>query len=217
MLFTPNSEIVQACVEQSSLYDVINSAALIIPDGIGVVYASRILKTPLKQKVAGVELAERLCGALAEQSEKVGLYLLGGKPAQNGSRSVAELAAARLKEKYQGLVIAGTHDGYFSDEAEVIADINASGAKVLFCCLGAPKQELWLYRNRDRLPNIALAAGLGGSIDVFAGTAARAPDFFINHGLEWLWRLYKYPSRLGRMMKLPKFLIGTMVRGNEKS
>ena len=212
-MVTPNSEIVEACVENPALYGVVNTADLIIPDGVGVVYASRILKTPLKEKVAGVELAERIVRYAAKEGVK--LYFFGGAKRTPESPAVWEQAAEALKKIFPTLDIAG-RDGFFGEEEndDIVAAINDSGAKILFVCLGAPKQEKWIYNNRDKLTGIRFAAGLGGSLDVFAGTAKRAPEFYLKHNLEWLYRFSKNPSRIGRMMKLPKFLFGTIVHGN---
>lgn len=205
-LFTPNAEIVQACVDDPSLFPVIGSADLLIPDGIGVIKAAKILGTPLKEKVAGVVVGEKLAEALAAE-KTFSLFLLGGKP------GVAEIAAQKLTEKYPGLKIAGQHDGYFkkdSDENEtVLSEIRASGADVLYVCLGAPTQEKWIYANKAALPDVKILAGLGGSVDIYAGTAKRAPKIFIKLGLEWFYRLLKEPKRIGRMMSLPKFYFGT--------
>lgn len=205
-LCTPNSEIVQACIENPELYDVVNSADLIIPDGIGVVKAGRILGTPFRGgKVAGCEVGEELIRRLAGTSH--GVYFLGGKP------GVAEDARDRLLEKYPGWACAGCGDGYFKKEGEendaVIEAVNASGAEVLYVCFGCPAQEKWIYANRSRLPNVKLLLGLGGSLDVYGGHVKRAPKIFIKLGLEWFYRLITDPKRIGRMMKLPKFYIGT--------
>lgn len=213
-MVTPNAEIVQACIEAPMLYDIINTASLIIPDGAGVVYASKILKTPLKEKVAGVELAEKIVEYAANAGEKI--YFFGGSKADGQREAVHKIAAEKLAEKYPGFVAVG-RDGYFDNEEtdEIIADIENSGAKILFVCLGAPKQEKWLFENRKKFKNIKFAAGLGGSLDVFAGVARRAPEFYINHNLEWLYRLKSNPSRIGRMMKLPKFILGTAIHKNK--
>ena len=128
------------------------------------------------------------------------LYLLGAKP------GVAEQAAENLKKQYPGLMVAGTHDGYFQEDADVVEAIRKSGADVVFVCLGAPKQELWIQRNGPST-GARLLCGLGGSLDIFAGVAERAPKFWSDHGLEWLYRLCREPRRIGRMMKLPLFLI----------
>ena len=212
-MFTPNSEIVQSCVENHSLYEVINSAHLIIPDGIGVVYASKVLKTPLKEKVPGCEVAEKIMEYAAETG--LGVYLFGGGKKNEEREAVGVIAAQKLREKYKGLNIVGTRDGYFTEQdvPSIIDEINASGAKILFVCLGAPKQEKWIYDNRDAL-KVSFAAGLGGTLDVFAGVAKRAPEFFLKTNLEWFYRLLCMPSRIGRMMKLPKFLFGTIIHKN---
>ena len=206
VVHTPNSEIVQLCIEQPEYYELINSADLTIPDGSGVVLASKLLGTPLtKGKVAGVELAERTVAYAAENG--LGVYFLGGKP------GVADTAAEKMCAKYPGLRIVGCHDGYFKksgDENDAIIEaINASNAAVLFVCLGVPAQEKWMAENRARL-QVGVMAGLGGTLDVFAGIAKRAPKIFIKLGLEWFYRLLKEPRRIGRMMKLPKFLLGTL-------
>ena len=202
VVHTPNAEIVQLCVEKPEYYELINSADMIIPDGSGVILASKILGTPLKKgKVAGVDLGWNLIKAAAEKG--YGLYMLGGKP------GVAEKAAANLKEMYPSLKISGYADGYFKDDETVIEKINESGADILFVALGVPKQELWMSKNRDKL-KVRLMAGLGGSVDIYAGEAKRAPKIFIKLGLEWLYRLLREPKRIGRMMKLPKFVFGTI-------
>lgn len=205
-LFTPNSEIVQTCIETPELYDVINSAELVIPDGIGVVKAAKILGTPFGAgKIAGIEVGEALIQRLAGTGYTV--YLMGGKP------GVAEEAGKKLAEKYPGLQFAGFHDGYFQKEGEendaVVAKINESGADVLFVCLGAPTQEKWIYNNRAKLTTVSAMLGLGGSLDGYAGIVKRAPKIFINLGLEWFYRLLCEPWRFKRMLKLPKFYFGT--------
>lgn len=214
VMFTPNSEIVQSCIDNNDLYKVINSASLIIPDGIGVVYASKILKTPLKAKVPGCEVAEKLLEYASQTQD--GVYFFGGGKKTETEEAVADVAAKKMAEKYKGLRVVGTHDGYFTqdDVPQIIDEINASGAKILFVCLGAPKQEKWIYDNREKL-KVSFVAGLGGTLDVFAGKAKRAPKFFLKTNLEWLYRLLCTPSRIGRMMSLPKFLFGTIIHKNK--
>ena len=214
VMFTPNSEIVQSCIENKELYKVIKSADLVIPDGIGVVYAAKILKTPLKQKVPGCEVAEKLMEYAAQTGD--GVFFFGGGKKTEEREAVSVVAAQKLKEKYKGLNIVGTRDGYFTenDVDGIIDQINNSGAKILFVCLGAPKQEKWIFDNRDKL-NVNFAAGLGGTLDVFAGVAKRAPKFFLKTNLEWFYRLLCMPTRIGRMMKLPKFLFGTIIHKNK--
>ena len=200
---TPNPEIVWLCRKQPGLRRALDGAALVLPDGIGVVYAARILGTPLKGKVAGIDFASELIKQLAASGKSV--YLFGAKP------GVAESAAETLKARYKGLVIAGTADGYFSDDGPVIDDINGKKPDFLMVCLGAPKQEYWMASNAGKL-DVGLMAGLGGSLDVFAGTVRRAPEAWQKLHLEWLFRLAKEPWRFARMMKLPLFLIAVIWR-----
>ena len=195
---TPNPEIVEICRENPEANRVINEADLVLPDGIGVIKGAAMLGTPLKERTPGIEFASHLMGRMAE--EGFSLYLLGAKP------GVAEMAAEKLAEKYPGLKVAGTHDGYFKEDGPVVKDIADSGADCVFVCLGAPKQEFWIKQNGP-LTGARLLCGLGGSLDVFAGTVERAPKFWCDHGLEWFYRLCKEPKRIGRMMKLPLFLV----------
>lgn len=206
-VFTPNSEIVQGCIERPDHYEIINSAELIIPDGIGVVKASKILGTPLKCRVTGFDLGESVIRMSAEPEHGWKIYFLGGKP------DIAELAAEKMREKYPKVNFCGMHDGFFSKSGEenekIKEDIRNSGADILFVCFGAPAQEKWVFENRKDLPDIKLMLALGGSIDGYAGVAKRAPKIFIKLGLEWLYRLICDPKRIRRMMKLPKFYFGT--------
>ena len=195
---TPNPEIVETCQADSEAMEAVGRADLVIADGIGVVYGARILGTPLKERVPGVEFAQHLMGKMAESGKP--LFLLGAKP------GIAELAAEKLRAAYPGLRIVGTHDGYFQDDGPVLAEIRESGADVVFVCLGAPKQEKWMLRNGGAT-GAHLLVGLGGCLDVFSGTVQRAPEIFQRLGLEWFYRLLKNPSRVGRMMKLPLFLV----------
>ena len=206
MIFTPNSEIILYASENPQFTDVLNSADMVVADGIGVVYGAKILGSPLKERVAGYDLVCNLFPVMAQKGQSV--YLLGAKP------GVAELAAENLVKKYPGLVIAGTHDGYFKNDDEVIADINSAAPDFLMVCLGFPKQENWIYNNRDRL-NAKLAIGAGGCLDVFAGTVKRAPEFYCKHGIEWLYRLVKQPSRFVRMLALPKFGLKVLFKGRQ--
>ena len=195
---TPNPEIVMLAQKDPGYGEVLGGAALTLPDGIGVIYAAKLLKRPLQGRVPGIDFASALLGRMAGEGLK--LYLLGAKP------GVAEQAAANLKEKYPGLEICGTHDGYFTEDGPVVDEIRASGANVVFVCLGAPKQETWMARN-GKDTGAGLLVGLGGALDVFAGTVQRAPEGWQKLGLEWLYRLIKQPSRIGRMIKLPGFLV----------
>lgn len=195
---TPNAEFVQMAKRDPEFRALLAGADLTIPDGIGVVYAAKILGRPLKGRVPGVDFAAGLCGRLARSGGK--LFLLGAKP------GVAEEAARRLQASYPGLTVCGTHDGYFQDDGPVVEAVRASGADVVFVCLGAPKQERWMAEHGAQC-GARLMVGLGGSMDVFAGQVKRAPEVWQKLGLEWFYRLVKQPSRIGRMAKLPLFLV----------
>jgi N-acetylglucosaminyldiphosphoundecaprenol N-acetyl-beta-D-mannosaminyltransferase len=195
---TPNAEILYESIQDAEFRALLNGATLVLPDGAGVVLGAKILGTPLKEKVAGIEFGEQVCKLLSETGGR--LYLLGSKP------GIAEEAGRKLTEKYPGLVICGTADGYFKDESDVIAKINEAKPDALFVCLGAPKQEKFIKKHFDEL-NATLMLGLGGSLDGYAGAVQRAPKWMIDLSLEWLYRLLKEPKRLGRMMRLPKFVL----------
>ena len=202
MVVTPNAEIAYMASNDIKLARILNDADVVVADGIGVVYASRIYRTPVKMKVPGVELGMKIL----ENAEKSGrgVFFLGAKP------GVGDLAAAKISEKLPGINFVGIRDGYFKDDDEVIAEINASGADILFVCLGAPKQEIWMAKNFDKL-NCKLMLGLGGSLDSYAGTVKRAPKIFIKLGLEWFYRLIKEPKRFVRMLALPKYMFAVIL------
>lgn len=207
-VYTPNSEILMAAYRDETLRNVLNRADMRTADGIGVVYAAKIVKNPLSARAAGYDIA---CSLLEKLGWRRGsVYLFGSKP------GVAEEAAKNMRLRYPGLVVAGCADGYFDAEKEqkIIADINEKRPDVLFVCLGAPKQELWIDQNRDKL-SAKVCMGLGGSLDVFAGNVKRAPAVFQKLGLEWLYRLCKEPKRIGRMMDLPRFGMTVLLHGNK--
>ena len=195
---TPNPEIVEVCREDPEAMEAVNGADLVLADGIGVIYGAKMLGTPLKGRVTGIGFAQNLMARMAENGKS--LYLLGAKP------GVAERAAENLCREYPGLRVAGTHDGYFQEDGPVVEAIRNSGADAAFVCLGAPKQEKWMRKNGEA-SGAHLLVGLGGCLDVFSGEVQRAPEVFQKLGLEWLHRLVKNPSRIGRMMKLPLFLV----------
>lgn len=200
---TPNAEIVYEAMGDDTLRQILCQADLVLPDGAGVVLGAKILGTPLKQKVAGIDFAHGLMDRYKDTDKT--FYFLGSKP------GVAEAAAEKMKEKYPGLKICGTADGYFKDEAPVVAAINEKKPDVLFVCLGAPKQEKFMFTHKDEL-QVGLMMGLGGSLDGFAGNVKRAPQWMIRLNLEWFYRLLKEPKRFGRMLRLPKFLWRVVLR-----
>ncbi len=208
VVVTPNAEIAYDACRDPEFCALLNRADLMLPDGAGVVLAAKLRRTPLKGKVAGIDFASNMLKVFARRGTK--LYLLGSKP------GVGEQAASKMKEKAPGLEICGVADGYFKDEAEVIRRINEAGAEALFVCLGAPKQERFMFAHRDELTTVRLMAGLGGSLDGFAGNVRRAPNWMIRLNLEWLYRLCKEPKRIGRMMRLPKYVLRAVFTKKQK-
>lgn len=195
---TPNPEFILAAEKDDEFRTVLNGADLVIPDGIGVIYSAKLLGTPLKSRVPGIEFS---AGMLAYM-DKVGgrVFLLGAKP------GVAEQAAANIAKDYPNLTICGTHDGYFKEDEPVVQTIKEAKADLLFVCLGAPRQELFMAKYGSET-GAKLAMGLGGSLDVYAGVVERAPERWQKLNLEWAYRLKKEPKRIGRMAKLPLVLV----------
>ncbi len=201
LVVTPNPEIVQRASKDPEFSEILSRADLVIPDGVGIIYAARILGRPLKGRVPGIDFASALLGRVAGTGKR--LFLLGAAP------GVAQQAAVNLQAAYPGLVVCGAHDGYFKEDGPVIEAIRAARADIVFVCLGFPKQEKWIAANGEAA-GARLYIGLGGSLDVFAGKVERAPERFQRLGLEWLYRLMKEPSRIGRMAKLPVFLVSAV-------
>ena len=201
MVVTPNPEIILECKKDEELKNIINSADLVLPDGIGVVIASKILGSPVPERVPGFDF---VCELL---KTKHSFYFFGGKP------GVAEKAMENMKA--QGVDVVGCHDGYFSDDTEIINDIIDKKPDVLVVCLGAPKQEKWISRNLEKL-NVPVSIGAGGSLDVLAGEVERAPEIYQKLCIEWLYRTLKDPKkRLPRIMKLPVFAVDVIINGRK--
>ncbi len=202
-MVTPNPEIVMAAWDNPALDEAISGADIVIPDGIGVVRAARIIGTPLKERLPGIEIGEAILEYAAASGKSV--FLLGAKP------GIAEAAAEKMRVLFPGLDICGTNDGYFKDDGPVIEKINAARPDFLMVCLGAPKQELWMAENAPRL-DVGLMAGLGGSLDVFAGTVMRAPKAWQRLNAEWLYRCIKEPWRFRRISRLPLFILKAWIK-----
>lgn len=199
LIVTPNPEIVMKAKDDVEFKDIINSAELVIPDGIGIIKAGNILGTPLKERVAGYDLICNLLEKYKDGSKT--FYFWGSKP------GYADEAKQNLEQKYPNIKIVGTHTGYFKpeEESEIIAEIKELKPDILLVGIGFPRQEKVInkYKN-DGFFKIGI--GCGGSIDVLAGRVKRAPKLFIKLHLEWFYRLLKQPSRFKRMLVLPKFI-----------
>ncbi len=203
VIVTPNSEIVVNAGKDDELKEIIVNADLVIPDGIGLVYASKILGYELRERVTGIDFLSEAIEYLQKNGKS--LYLLGSKNSE--PETVAQMAAKNMCKQYPELKIAGTHHGYFKPDEEkgIIDDINDSGADFLCVALGSPKQEKFINKYKEVL-KVKGAIGVGGCLDVWAGNVERAPEFYREHGLEWFYRLIKQPSRFKRMGALPVFM-----------
>ena len=192
-----NPEKLMKAKEDPGLKALLNRAEFQIPDGIGVIIASKLKKGCISSRITGIDMMDRIVREAARTGRAVFLY--GAKP------GVADKAAQQLKQTYPDLIVAGTQDGYESDSSKVLDAINKAQPDILFVAMGSPKQEQWIEQHRDNLYPM-LYQGVGGSFDVLAGNVKRAPAAFQKMGAEWLYRLLKEPSRLKRQMNLPKFL-----------
>ena len=203
LIATANAEMIMRATYDVELKTILNAADLVVPDGAGTVWAAGYLGHPMPERVAGYDLSQELM-RLAP-SKKYKLYFFGSAP------GVADLAKAKAEKWYPGIDIVGTRNGYFSaeDEQSIIADIKAKRPDILLVALGVPKQEKWLYAHLDEL-NVPVSIGVGGSFDVMAGVIKRAPLWMQKAKLEWLYRGLKQPSRIGRLMALPKFVFKVM-------
>lgn len=200
IVVTPNAEILQMYTSDPAMKEALDRADYIVPDGIGVLMAAKRLGTPLKEKVAGVDLARNLLEKAAKEGGNV--FLLGAKP------GVAAEAKRCLEEEIPGISIVGEQDGYFKPEdvPAIIERINGLDVDMLFVCLGAPKQEQWMAEHKSEL-KVGVMLGLGGSLDIFSHTLKRAPKWMIACRIEWLYRVAKEPWRAKRIAGLPKFLL----------
>lgn len=198
---TPNALIADACARDPSLCRLVNSASLVLPDGAGILSAARRQGTPLRERVAGIDFAERLLAVAAERGERV--FLLGG------GDGVAPAAAKNLQKKFPGLCICGCFWGYFNRHGEenrrLLGIINSCKPSILLVCFGFPVQEQWIRENIGFLPSVRIAAGLGGSLDVWAGRVRRAPEFVRSANMEWAWRMVTEPRRLRNLPALIRF------------
>jgi N-acetylglucosaminyldiphosphoundecaprenol N-acetyl-beta-D-mannosaminyltransferase len=207
---TVNPEFLMVAQRNNEFRRAINEAALVVADGMGIVWATRYLREPVPERITGTDLLPELARRCATKGYR--LFLLGAAP------GVAELAAERLRTLAPGLLIAGTYAGSPApnEEAEIIERVRTAQADVLCVAYGAPAQELWIYHNLSRLP-AAIAIGVGGAYDFLSGRQQRAPEIMQRSGLEWLYRLYREPWRWRRMLALPQSALVVLLKGRGKS
>lgn len=203
-IVTANPEIISFANSNASYKEAIDAADYIIPDGIGIILASRILGKPLNQRLTGFDFSELLLN-LANK-KRYSIYFLGAK------EEIIPLTVKNIERKFPNITIAGYHHGFFrSDDESIIREIKATNPDIVLVGLGVPKQERWISKNIHQFDK-GIFIGIGGSFNVWAGVVKRAPKFWRNLNLEWLYRLILEPSRLKRAVSIPIFLIQVLKR-----
>lgn len=204
LLVTLGTEMVMNAQINETFRQIVEEADLVVPDGIGLVLAARLAGLKAPERVAGVELVFDLIECCPRDT---GFFFYGSGP------GVAEQAVENLQHTVQDFRCSGVKDGYVQDPEEVLQAIEESRPQVLFVALGSPRQEMFLRDNAERLEKagVRIGIGVGGSLDVYAGTAERAPEIFQKLHLEWLYRLLKQPSRWRRMLALPRFALRVLM------
>jgi len=199
VIVTANCEILDEAGRNEELAGVIKRASMVLPDGIGLVYASKIIGHSLTERVTGIDFTRKALERASAKGKKV--FFLGSKP------GVAKKAAENVMADIEGLKITGYRDGYFKpeEEADVVKMINESEADFLCVAMGSPKQELFMERHKDELC-CKVGIGIGGSMDVWSGNTKRAPEFYQENGLEWFYRMVTEPWRIKRIAKIPLFI-----------
>ena len=187
------------------LYETFKNADLLLPDGIGVVLAARILYGVDLERVPGSEFIFDICNIAAKGSYRVFIY--------GATEDVNKKAVDELINHYPDIEIVGRANGYVkeSDMPDLINRINASGAEILFLALGSPKQEKWYATHKHQLHHVKVVQGVGGTLDTIAGTVKRAPEVWCKFQLEWLYRLIMEPKRVKRQKVLPLFDVMVLI------
>lgn len=209
-VITLNAEIIYQALSEPKLMEIINEADLVTPDGAGVVLASKVLDSPVPERVTGIDLLQELVGVAPDKGWR--MFFFGGEP------GVADQAAAKLIADYPNLKIVGTNHGFIKskeDKDNLLTKIKESKPHILCVALGAPRQEYWIKEHLAKL-QVPVAIGVGGSLDVISGKAKRAPEVYQKLQLEWLYRLIKEPYRYKRMLALPKFMVKVLLTKRNK-
>lgn len=197
---TANPEFVMLCRRDRAVREASPSAhRLVVPDGVGLVLAARLLGVAIPGRARGRELAPRLAEVARDRG--LSLYLLGAR------EGVAARAADGLTKRVPGVRVAGTYAGSAEDDDDSVPRVAAARPDILLVAYGMPKQELWITRNLGRLPSVRIAVGVGGAFDYLAGETPLPPEWLARIGLEWLWRLVRQPWRWRRQLALPVFLL----------
>ena len=197
-IVTINPEMISAAQKNSDFAEIINSAELVVADGIGVEIGLKILGYKVK-RIAGIDLGKALVEKFTASGKSVAM--IGAKP------GVVDDAVVNLSKEYQNLNVVYSHDGYFDNDEDIIESVISANPDLILVALGSPKQEFFIHNLKEKLPNSTLI-GLGGSFDVWAGVVERAPKIYQKLGLEWLYRTLKEPKRFKRIFPtLPLFVL----------
>ena len=192
-----NPEIAVANYKNEDMKSILNQQKYQIPDGSGIVWASKKKKGSIKERITGIDLMLKICEKSQEYQSKIYLY--------GGAEQIAEKAKKELEEKYPKINIIGTSNGY-CEENEVIEKIKAQQPDILFVGIGSPKQENFIINHKQELDSVKIFMPVGGSFDVISKSKKRAPNWIIKCNLEWLYRAFQEPRRLFRQLKLIKFI-----------
>ena len=207
VIFTPNPQMLLGEQRLKQNRRLLNSADINIPDGIGIVIASRLTGGKIRARISGIDLAESILAL----SEACGyrVFLLGAE------RGIAKKAAKKIKKRFQNINICGTHHGYFNkfgeENKKIIKAINKKNPDIIFVCMGYPTQEKWIIENAPSILSARIFIGLGGALDVWSGKTQRAPLLFKIMGLEWLYRTVKEPRRAKIFWDIPVFLFKALI------
>ncbi len=196
---TADASMLVTAQEDAELAGILRAASLVTPDSVGVLWGAKKRGTPLRERVSGVEIVERLCALSSTKGYR--LFFFGAAP------GVAALAAEQMSAKYPGCEVVGTHDGFFTLEQvpDIVEEIKAARPDILCVAFGIPKQEKWIRAHSEKI-GVPVSIGVGGTFDVLSGTVKRAPVLFQRLHLEWLWRVLKNPKKLNKVMLLPRFV-----------
>lgn len=199
-IITPiNPEKIMKSFKDDKLREILLNSNLLLPDGYGIIFASKILKIQLKERITGIDMFEALLDYANEN--RLSIYFLGTQ------EEILKKVIERIEKEHPGIKIAGYHNGFFKEENEVLEDLKDKKFDILFVAMGSPKQEYFIYDNFDKI-DAKIFMGVGGSFDVFSGKLKRAPYLTRKLGLEWLYRFILEPrKRFPRVTQLFNFMI----------
>lgn len=207
-IVTVNPEKVIKASKDKSLKKILNEARYQIPDGVGIIYASKLKKGKIKTRITGIDTMEMICALSNEENFRIFMY--------GAEADTLEKAKQNLEKKYKDINICGYINGYEKNTETIIEKINNCKPDILFVALGSPKQEQFIAKNIDNI-DCKILLGVGGSFDIISGKKKRAPKWMQEKGLEWLYRLIKEPKRFFRQTKIISFIFEVILERNKKN